>query len=80
MVILTIPQRVRRGSFMCKECNTIANADVSRVENIRQTVLPNLARDGSDKDTGWMAQPVIQLFDRSEGCFSPTRIGLNRGP
>jgi transposase len=71
VVTLTIPQRVGRGSFVCKECDTIANADMSGVENIRQTVLPNLARDGSDKDTGWVAQPVIQLFDRSEGCFSP---------
>ena len=59
-------QRVERGRYVCDDCGLIANADVNGAENIRQKVLPNLAR-GGDRDTGWMAQPAVRLFDKSTG-------------
>jgi len=57
-------------------CDTVANADVKNgaEENIRQKVLPSLATDGGDRDNGWLAQPAVHLFDRSE-AVSPTRTG-----
>ena len=64
-------QRVERGLYVCESCETVANADVNGAENIRQKVLPNLVTDGGDRDNGWMAQPAVRLFDRSEGRFAP---------
>jgi putative transposase len=63
--------RVERGLYVCVECETVANADVNGAENIREKVLPSLACDGGDRDNGWMAQPAVRLFDRSEGRFAP---------
>jgi putative transposase len=64
--------RVERGLYVCDECGLVANADTNGAENIRQKVLPNLATDGGrDRDTGWLAQPAVRLFDRSEGMFAP---------
>jgi len=64
-------QRVERGLYVCESCETVANADSNGAENIRQKVLPSLAPDGGDRDNGWMAQPAVRLFARSEGCFAP---------
>jgi putative transposase len=63
--------RVERGLYVCDACGLVANADTNGAENLRQKVLPNLATDGGDRDTGWMAQPAVRLFDRSEGTFAP---------
>ena len=64
-------QRVERGLYVCESCETVANADINGAENIRAKVLPSLAPDGGDRDNGWMAQPGVRLFDRSEGSFAP---------
>ena len=64
-------QRVERGLYVCESCGTVANADINGAENIREMVLPSLASDGGDRDNGWMAQPAVRLFARSEGCFAP---------
>src|SRR6056297_397218 len=61
-------QRVERGLYVCEECDTVANADVNGAENIRQKVTPSPSQDRSN---GWLAQPSVQLFDRSEGRFVP---------
>jgi putative transposase len=71
-------QRVERGLYVCEECDTVANADVNGAENIRQKVLPSLATDGGDRDNGWLAQPAVHLFDRSEGCFAPREQVVDR--
>jgi len=74
-------QRVERGLYVCDDCGTVANADVNGAENIRRKVLPNLATDGGrDRDNGWMAQPAVHLFDRSEGCFAPREQVSDREP
>jgi putative transposase len=73
-------QRVERGLYVCEECDTVANADVNSAENIRQKVLPSLATDGGDRDNGWVAQPAIHLFDRSEDRFAPRERVVNREP
>ena len=57
-------QRVERGLYVCDDCGTVANADVNGAENIRRKVPPSPKRDRS---TGWIAQPAVHLFDRSEG-------------
>ena len=64
-------QRVERGLYVCESCGTVANADIIGAENIRVKVLPSLAPDGGDRDNGWMAQPAVRLFARSEGRFAP---------
>jgi putative transposase len=64
-------QRVERGLYICGSCGTVANADINGAENIRKKVLPSLAPDGGDRDNGWMAQPAVRLFARSEGRFAP---------
>ncbi len=64
-------QRVERGLYICESCGTVSNADINGAENIREKVLPSLACDGGDRDNGWMAQPAVRLFDRSEGRFAP---------
>ena len=64
-------QRVERGLYVCEPCGTVANADINGAENIRGKVLPSLAPDGGDRDNGWMAQPAVRLFARSEGRFAP---------
>jgi putative transposase len=65
-------QRVERGLYVCDKCGLVANADCNGAENIRQTVLPNLATDGGwDRDNGWMAQPAVRLFDKSTGRVRP---------
>ncbi|SEU09570.1 RNA-guided endonuclease TnpB family protein [Natrinema hispanicum] len=61
-------QRVERGLYVCEECDTVANADVNGAENIRQKVTPSPSQDRSN---GWLAQPSVHLFDRSEGRFAP---------
>jgi putative transposase len=63
--------RRERGLYVCDACGVVANADCNGAENIRQKVLPSLACDGGDRDTGWLAQPAVCLFDRSEGTFAP---------
>jgi putative transposase len=63
------PQCVERGLYVC-DCGFVGNADCNGAENIRRKVLPNLACDGGDRDNGWLAQPAIRLFDRSEGRFA----------
>jgi putative transposase len=73
-------QRVERGLYVCDECGLVANADCNGAENIRQKVLPNLATDGGDRDNGWLAQPVVHLFDRSEGGFAPRDQVTGREP
>jgi putative transposase len=73
-------QRVERGLYVCESCETVANADVNGAENIRQKVLPSLATDGGDRDNGWLAQPAVRLFDRSEGRFAPREKVANREP
>jgi len=73
-------QRVERGLYVCEECDTVANADVNGAESIRQKVLPSLATDGGDRDNGWLAQPAVHLFDRSEGVFAPREQVVNREP
>ena len=73
-------QRVERGLYVCDDCGTVANADVNGAENIRRKVLPNLATDGGDRDNGWMAQPAVHLFDRSEGRFAPREQEPTREP
>lgn len=73
-------QRVERGLYVCEACDTVANADVNGAENIRQKVLPSLVTDGGDRDNGWLAQPVVRLFDRSAGGFAPREQVVNREP
>ena len=64
--------RVHRGLYVCQSCGFVGNADCNGAENIRQKVLPNPDPSGQDRDTGWLAQPEVRQFDRSEGVF-PTR-------
>ena len=73
-------QRIERGLYVCDDCGTVANADVNGAENIRRKVLPNLACDGGDRNNGWMAQPAVHLFDRSEGRFAPREQAVDREP
>ncbi|WP_227378405.1 RNA-guided endonuclease InsQ/TnpB family protein [Haladaptatus halobius] len=73
-------QRVERGLYVCDECDMAMNADVNGAENIRQKVTPSLVCDGGDRSTGWLAQPAVHLFDRSEGCFAPREQVGNREP
>ena len=70
-------QRVERGLYVCEECGLVANADSNGAENIRQKVLPNPQQD---RDNGWLAQPAVRLFDRSEGRFAPREQVTNREP
>ena len=65
--------RVERGLYVCDNCGMVANADVNGAENIRkkQKVTPNLACDGGDRSTGWLAQPSTYLFDKETGAFAP---------
>jgi putative transposase len=70
-------QRVERGLYVCDECGLVANADTNGAENIRQKVLPNPPQD---RDNGWLAQPAVRLFDRSEGTFAPREQEPNREP
>ncbi len=72
-------QRVERGLYVC-ECGFVGNADCNGAENIRRKVLPNLACDGGDRDNGWLAQPAVRLFDRSEGRFAPREQVTDREP
>jgi putative transposase len=71
-------QRVERGLYVCDGCGLVANADSNGAENIRQKVLPNPQRE--DRDNGWLAQPAVHLFDRSEGRFAPREQESNREP
>ena len=59
-------QRVERGLYVCGKCDMAANADVNGAENIRMKVTPSPLQDRS---TGWLAQPVVRLFDRTAGLF-----------
>jgi putative transposase len=72
--------RVERGMYVCDECGLVANADTNGAENLRQKVLPNRATNGGDRDTGWMAQPAVRLFDRSEGTFAPREQVVDHEP
>jgi len=72
-------QRVTRGLYDC-ECGLVANADINGAENIRNKVLPSLLPDGGDRDNGWMAQPAVRLFDRSEGRFAPREQVVDSKP
>jgi len=61
-------QRVERGLYVCETCDTVANADVNGARNIRSTITPSPSEDRSN---GWLAQPVVRLFDRTRGAFLP---------
>jgi putative transposase len=37
------------------------------------------SEDGN-RDNGWLAQPAVHLFDRSEGSFAPREQVVNREP
>jgi putative transposase len=77
-------QRKERGLYVCDECGTVANADCGGAENIRQKaeVPPNPVASQPDRSNGWLAQPAVRLFDRSEGRFAPReQVGqTNREP
>jgi putative transposase len=73
-------QRVERGLYVCDDCGLVANADTNGAENIRQKVLPNPSAKRTDRDNGWLAQPAVHLFDRSEGRFAPQEQEPNREP
>jgi putative transposase len=73
-------QRVERVRYVCETCDTVANADVNGAENTRQKVLPSLATGDGDRDTGWLAQPAVRLFGRSEGVFAPRKQVVNHEP
>jgi putative transposase len=69
-------QRVKRGLYVCEDCDAAFNADVNGAENIRLNI--NEAESNSesstdlvrDRSTGWLAQPEVYLHDLSHG-FSP---------
>ena len=61
-------QHVERGLYVCEECDTVSNADVNGAENIRMKVTPSPSQS-MDRSTGWLAQPVVRLFDRTAGLF-----------
>ncbi|EMA51090.1 RNA-guided endonuclease InsQ/TnpB family protein [Halococcus thailandensis] len=61
-------QRVERGLYRCEVCGMTANADVNGAENIRRR--SNSESPSGDRSTGWLAQPVVHLHDRTHG-FSP---------
>jgi putative transposase len=72
-------QRVEHGLYVCEECDTVANADVNGAENIRRKVTPSPS-DTEDRSNGWLAQPSVRLFDRSEGSFAPREQVVDREP
>jgi putative transposase len=61
-------QRVERGLHVYGRCEIVANADVNGAKNIRRTITPSPTQDRSN---GWLAQPVVRLFDRTQGVFLP---------
>lgn len=74
-------QRVHRGLYHCEKCGRSMNADCNGAENCRQTLLPNPdAFDRLDRDNGCLAQPVVYLFDRSEGAFASREQALGCTP
>ncbi len=58
-------QQVERGLYVCKKCDTVANADVNGAENIRQEleVTPSCSQVWDDRSNGCLAQPSVYLFD-----------------
>jgi putative transposase len=79
-------QRVERGLYVCEECGTVSNADCNGANGIRKNlgeraeanineneaqVPPSPATDGGDRSTGWLAQPAVRLFNRTQGTFLP---------
>ncbi|WP_226479773.1 RNA-guided endonuclease InsQ/TnpB family protein [Natrinema amylolyticum] len=67
-------QRVKRGLYVCEECDAAFNADVNGAENIRldlnQSNSESVPSSGGDRSTGWLAQPGVYLHDLSSG-FQP---------
>jgi putative transposase len=68
-------QRVERGLYVCETCDAAFNADVNGAENIRLDINDESNSESSgllsgDRSTGWLAQPVVYLYDLSHG-FSP---------
>jgi hypothetical protein len=69
-------QRVERGLYVCDECDAAFNADVNGAENIRLDINNTESNSESsagldeDRSTGWLAQPVVHLYDLSCG-FQP---------
>ncbi|EMA52278.1 RNA-guided endonuclease InsQ/TnpB family protein [Halococcus thailandensis] len=63
-------QRVERGLYVCDECGLIANADTNGAENIRQKSTSE-SINAVDRSNGWLAQPVVRLFDKTRGGFLP---------
>jgi putative transposase len=63
-------QRVQRGLYRCRDCETVANSDVAGAENIRLVGLDRFPRTSDsipvDRSTGCLAQPVVNLFRRGE--------------
>jgi putative transposase len=70
-------QRVERGLYVCDECGLVANADSNGAENIRQK---STSESIEDRSNGWLAQPAVHLFDRSEGTFAPREQEPDREP
>ena len=68
-------QRVKRGLYICEDCDAAFNADVNGAENIRLNINDESNSESSgqlsgDRSTGWLAQPGVYLYDLSNG-FSP---------
>jgi transposase len=68
-------QRVERGLYVCKPCDTAFNADVNGAENIRLNINTGSNSESSasldaDTSTGWLAQPAVSLHELSSG-FQP---------
>jgi putative transposase len=62
-------QRVKRGLYVCEECDDAFNADVNGAENIRvaESNSESAPTSGADRSTGWLAQPAVYLYDLSSG-------------
>ena len=68
-------QHVKRGLYVCEDCDTAFNADVNGAENIRLDIndgsnSESVPDSGGDRSTGWLAQPGVYLHDLSSG-FQP---------
>jgi putative transposase len=65
--------RVERGLYVCSSCETTMNADVNGAVNIRQKLTQSPST--GDMSNGCLAQPVVFLFDRESGRFTPREQG-----
>jgi putative transposase len=62
-------QRVKRGLYVCEDCDAAFNADVNGAENIRvaESNSESSTTVAGDRSTGWLAQPAVYLHDLSSG-------------